>query len=227
MLSAVRIAIMADQTKALGSGGFQNVSNVSRETLDKLIIYGGLLEKWQKAINLVGKSTLKDLWRRHMLDSYQLLDLASKKSGSWIDLGSGAGFPALVVAICSEFDVHAIESDQRKCLFMSNVSRETSANLTLHRGRIEEISPFSADVISARALAPLDKLLDLAAPFAHKETEFLFLKGQDVDEELTKASKCWIMDVEKRCSLTSEDGHILKITGLRRRSSSREAENHE
>ena len=142
-------------------------------------------------------------------------------------MGSGAGFPALVIAICSDFDVHAIESDQRKCLFMNNVSRETSANLMLHRGRIEEITPFSADVISARALAPLDKLLDLAAPFAREETEFLFLKGQDVDEELTKASKCWIMDVEKRCSLTSEDGCILKITGLRRRPSSGEAENHE
>ncbi|MDF2368744.1 16S rRNA (guanine(527)-N(7))-methyltransferase RsmG [Sneathiella sp.] len=218
---------MADQPTPLGPGGFFEVSNVSRETLDRLSIYAALLQKWQKAINLVGKSTLKDLWRRHMLDSFQLLSRTNRENGSWVDLGSGAGFPALVVAICSDFDVHAVESDQRKCLFMSNVSRETSANLTLHRGRIEEIPPFSADVISARALAPLDKLLDLAAPFAKMDTEFFFLKGQDVDEELTKASKCWIMDVEKHRSLTSEDGYILKITGLRRRSSSGEAENHE
>jgi len=218
---------MADVPSPLGPEGFQAAANVSRETLDRLTVYAELLKKWQKAINLVGKSTLKDLWRRHMLDSFQLLSHVDRANGSWIDLGSGAGFPALVVAICSEFDVHALESDQRKCLFMSNVSRETSANLTLHRGRIEEITPFSADIISARALAPLDKLLDLAAPFAHDATEILFLKGQDVDEELTKASKCWIMDVEKRCSLTSEDGCILKITGLRRRSSSGEAENHE
>ena len=218
---------MADGSASLGPDGFQKASDVSRETLDRLTVYGDLLQKWQKAINLVGKSTLKDLWRRHMLDSFQLLSLTERKSGAWLDLGSGAGFPALVVAICSEFDVHAIESDQRKCLFMGTVSRETSAGLTLHRGRIEEITPFSADIISARALAPLDKLLDLAAPFAHENTEFLFLKGQDVDEELTKASKCWIMDVEKHGSLTSEDGCILRITGLRRRSSSGEAENHE
>lgn len=218
---------MADGSGVLGSDGFLKASNVSRETLERLKVYCDLLEKWQKAINLVGKSTLNDIWRRHMLDSYQLLSLSGKKNGIWLDLGSGAGFPALVVAICSEFDVHAVESDQRKCLFMGNVSRETSADLTLHRGRIEEISPFVADIISARALAPLDKLLDLAVPFATKNTEFLFLKGQDVDEELTKASKCWIMDVEKHGSLTSPDGCILRITGLRRRQSSGEAENHE
>ncbi|MZR29795.1 16S rRNA (guanine(527)-N(7))-methyltransferase RsmG [Sneathiella litorea] len=218
---------MAEQTTPLGPNGFLSATNVSRETLARLTLSADLLVKWQKAINLVGKSTLPDLWRRHMLDSYQLLSHTSRTKGKWIDLGSGAGFPPLVLAICSEFDVHALESDQRKCLFMTNVSRETSANLSVHRGRIEEIEPFAADVISARALAPLEKLLDLAAPFAHETTEFLFLKGQDVDEELTNASKCWIMDVEKGCSLTSEDGCILKITGLRRRSSSGEAENHE
>lgn len=216
---------MADVDPILGAAGFQAASNVSRETLARLQIYADLLTKWQKAINLVGKSTLPDLWRRHMLDSFQLLSLPSITGGRWLDLGSGAGFPALVVAICGNFDVHAIESDQRKCLFMGNVSRETSANLTVHRGRIEEISPFPADVISARALAPLDRLLELAAPFAHAGTEFLFLKGQDVDEELTKASKCWNMEVEKHRSVTSEDGSVLKITRLCRRSPPEEADN--
>ncbi len=218
---------MAEPPSPLGPDGFQKASNVSRETLDRLTVYAGLLEKWQKAINLVGKSTLSDIWRRHMLDSFQLLALTDRTRGSWIDLGSGAGFPALVVAICSEFDVQAVESDQRKCLFMSNVSRETSANLVVHKERIEEMAPVPADIISARALAPLDRLLDLAAPFVHDATEILFLKGQDVDEELTKASKCWIMEIERHRSLTSEDGSILKITKLRRRSPSREAEYHE
>ena len=192
--------------------------NVSRETLDRLLIYAELLQKWQKAINLIGKSTLPDLWRRHMLDSAQLLSHTTRSSGIWLDLGSGAGFPPLVIGICSNFEVHAVESDQRKCLFMQNVSRETSAGVTVHNRRIEEMEPFTADIISARALAPLEKLLTLAAPFVRKDTELFFLKGQDVDEELTIASKCWNMEVEKLRSLTSEDGCILKISKLHRRS---------
>ena len=209
---------MPESRTILGPERFQAETNVSRETLDRLKIYAELLEKWQKAINLVGKSTLPDLWRRHMLDSHQLLSHIKLKDGTWVDLGSGAGFPPLVIAICSAFEVHAVESDQRKCLFMQNVSRETSAGLTVHNSRIETLEPFAADVISARALAPLDKLLARAAPFVHDATEILLLKGQDVDEELTNASKCWNMEVEKLRSLTSEDGCILKISKLRRRS---------
>ncbi|USG61409.1 16S rRNA (guanine(527)-N(7))-methyltransferase RsmG [Sneathiella marina] len=209
---------MSDKPAPFTAEEFQDQTNVSRETLDHLRRYAALLEKWQKAINLVGKSTLPDLWRRHMLDSWQLLSGVSLSKGSWLDLGSGAGFPALVVAIATEFEVHAVESDQRKCLFMQNVSRETLAGLTVHRARIEEIPPFSVDVISARALAPLEKLLDYAAPFAHAKTEFLFLKGQDVDDELTNASKCWNMQVEKYRSLTSDDGCIVKLTKVSRHS---------
>ncbi|TNE40226.1 MAG: 16S rRNA (guanine(527)-N(7))-methyltransferase RsmG [Alphaproteobacteria bacterium] len=197
---------------------FQAATNVSRETLVRLEAYAALLVKWQKAINLVGKSTLPDLWRRHMLDSYQLLDVTTKKSGLWLDLGSGAGFPALVLAIAGTYEVHAVESDQRKCLFMQNVSRETSAGLEIHRERIEEMPPLSADIISARALAPLDKLFELAAPFATEDTEFLFLKGQDVDEELTNSSKYWKMEAEKLPSVTRDDGCILRISRLRRKS---------
>ncbi|WP_373088220.1 16S rRNA (guanine(527)-N(7))-methyltransferase RsmG [Sneathiella sp.] len=209
---------MPDRLPNLTADGFQAAANVSRETIERLEQYAALLIKWQKAINLVGKSTLPDLWRRHMLDSYQLLRHTEKTAGRWLDLGSGAGFPALVVAICSDFAVEAVESDQRKCLFMQNVSRETFSALTVHRGRIEEIAPVAADIISARALAPLDKLLDLAAPFAHPETEFLLLKGQDVDEELTNAAKCWNMKTEKLPSLTNKDGCILKVSQLSRRS---------
>lgn len=209
---------MPDNSSLFSADDFQEQTNVSRETLAHLKLYGALLEKWQKAINLVGKSTIPDLWRRHMLDSWQLLSCVSPTQGSWLDLGSGAGFPALVVAIASDFEVHAVESDQRKCLFMQNVSRETLANLSVHRARIEELSPFSCDIISARALAPLEKLLEYASPFAHAKTEFLFLKGQDVDEELTKASKCWNMQVEKYRSLTSDDGCIVKLTEVSRHS---------
>lgn len=209
---------MADPQSLFGPEEFLSEVNVSRETLDRLLIYAELLQKWQKAINLIGKSTLPDLWRRHMLDSAQLLSHTTRSSGIWLDLGSGAGFPPLVIGICSNFEVHAVESDQRKCLFMQNVSRETSAGVTVHNRRIEEMEPFAADIISARALAPLEKLLTLAAPFVRKDTELFFLKGQDVDEELTIASKCWNMEVEKLRSLTSEDGCILKISKLHRRS---------
>jgi len=203
-------------TTPFSAEDFQAATNVSRETLERLGHYGAMLEKWQKAINLVGKSTIPDLWRRHMLDSFQVLGQTEKTTGTWLDLGSGAGFPALVVAICSDFDVHAVESDQRKCLFMQNVSRETLAGLTAHNLRIEALPPMTADIISARALAPLDKLLDYAAPFSTPETEFLFLKGQDVDEELTNASKCWNMQIEAHSSVTSPDGHLLKLTKVSR-----------
>ncbi len=207
---------MPDTANPLTPAQFQAQTDVSRDTLEALGRYGALLEKWQKAINLVGKSTLPDLWRRHMLDSHQLLSKTQKTAGTWLDLGSGAGFPALVVAICSGFEVHAVESDQRKCLFMQNVSRETMVSITVHNCRIEALEPMTADIISARALAPLEKLLELASPFAHADTEFLFLKGQDVDEELTKASKCWNMEIEKHRSVTSEEGCLLKLTKVRR-----------
>ncbi len=195
---------------------FARVTNVSRETLEKLKIYAAMLQKWQKAINLVSKTTLPDLWNRHMLDSFQVLKPIKTKSGIWIDLGSGAGFPALVVAMASDFDVHVIESDQRKCLFMREVSRETSTPITVHNSRIEAVEPIKADVISARALASLKKLLDYAEPFSTEKTEFLFLKGQDVDAELTQAAKCWNMVPTKYKSISSNEGCILKIKDVRR-----------
>ena len=200
----------------MSKSDFLSVTDVSRETLEKLEIYGALLKKWQKAVNLVSKSTLPDLWNRHMLDSFQILKFAEAKTGTWIDLGSGAGFPAIVVAMMSDFDVHVVESDMKKCLFMREVSRETSTPITVHNSRIEAVEPFQADVISARALAPLDKLLGYAVPFANEKTEFLFLKGQDVDGELTNAAKCWSMEPTKHQSLSSSEGCILKIRNVSR-----------
>ncbi len=194
---------------------FQKLTSVSRETLDKLRIYFELLKKWQRAINLVSKSTLPHAWERHILDSYQILKHVPMDKGVWVDLGSGAGFPALVVAMASNFDVHVIESDQRKCQFMREVSRETSTNLTIHTKRIEAIEPFKADIISARALASLDKLIELAHPFATEKTSFLFLKGQDVDAELTNAAKCWRMDAVKHSSLSSSEGCVLQLENVR------------
>ncbi|WP_025897355.1 16S rRNA (guanine(527)-N(7))-methyltransferase RsmG [Sneathiella glossodoripedis] len=194
---------------------FQSLTGVSRETLDKLRIYVELLKKWQRAINLVSKSTLPHVWERHILDSFQILKYAPQDKGTWVDLGSGAGFPALVVAMASDYDVHVIESDLRKCQFMREVSRETSTKITVHTKRIEAIDPFNADIISARALASLEKLLELAHPFATEKTTFLFLKGQDVDAELTKAAKCWRMTPVKHTSLSSSEGCVLQLKDVR------------
>ncbi len=194
---------------------FQKLTGVSRETLEKLQIYVDLLNKWQKAINLVSKSTLPEVWERHILDSYQLLEHAPTDKKVWVDLGSGAGFPALVVAIASNFEVHVVESDRRKCQFMREVSRETSANVTIHTKRIEALEPFPADIISARALAALEKLLEMSHPFAHENTTYFYLKGQDVDAELTNAAKCWRMSALKHPSLSSSEGCILQLKDVR------------
>lgn len=195
---------------------FEKLTGVSRETLDKLDCYVSLLHKWQKAINLVSKSTLADTWNRHLLDSFQILNHVNERTGTWVDLGSGAGFPALVLAIASDFDIHVVESDQRKCLFMREVSRETSSPITVHNARIEDAEPFEADFISARALASLDKLLGYSEKFSTEKSRFVFLKGQDVDAELTNAAKYWRMSSEKHQSLSSGDGSILILKDVRR-----------
>lgn len=194
---------------------FQNQTGVSRETLDKFSRYVELLNKWQKAINLVSKTTLPDVWNRHILDSYQILGHAPIQNGVWVDMGSGAGFPALIVAMATDFDVHIIESDTRKCQFMREVSRETSSKVTIHSKRIENIEPFEADIISARALASLEKLLNFSAPFSTEKTTHLYLKGQDVDVELTNAAKCWRMDAIKHPSLSSSEGSVLELRNVR------------
>jgi len=190
---------------------FQKLTGASRETMEKFSCYAALLTKWQKAINLVSNSTIPLLWERHILDSYQILKYAPAGEGVWVDMGSGAGFPALIVAMATKYQVHVIESDQRKCQFMREVSRETSSPITVHNDRIEKIDAFSADVISARALSSLEKLLKYAAQFSSQKTLHLYLKGQDVDAELTRAAKCWRMDAVKHRSLSSSEGSVLEL----------------
>ncbi len=205
---------------------FCEVIPVSRETLDRLRRYGALLEKWQRKINLVGAGTLCDLWRRHMLDSAQLMApirALGKEKPVILDIGSGAGFPGMVLAILGAGEVHLVESDQRKCAFLREVARETETALTIHGSRAEYLDPSmisgSVDVITARALAPLARSLDYAEPFLGAETVCLFLKGRKVREELTKAEKKWTMQVENITSLSSPSGTVLRLDHLIRRSS--------
>ena len=193
---------------------FRRETAVSRETLDRLCVYAALLRKWQRRINLVGRSTLDDLWRRHMFDSAQLLPLLPEGARRLVDLGSGAGFPGMVLAILGVPEVHLIESDTRKAAFLRDVSRETSTEVDLHVARIEDMQPFVADVVTARALAPLAKLLILARPFVGEQTVMLFPKGQDVDMELTEATKHTIMRTEIVPSRTHDSGAILRLTRI-------------
>ena len=198
---------------------FQEQTGVSAETLRRLQIYADLLEKWQKKINLVGPATIPDLWSRHLLDSAQLYPLLPKVDCSVLDFGSGAGFPGLVLAIMGGPRVTLVESDGRKCAFMAEVMRATATGpaARLENCRIEDLAPTPVDVITSRALAPLDKLLGLAAPFIGESTICLFLKGKRVDEELTDTTKKWKMQVSKIQSQTDPSGTILKLENIVRR----------
>jgi 16S rRNA (guanine527-N7)-methyltransferase len=203
----------------LDAEAFRQEANVSRETLARLERYLELLGKWTQAINLVAKSTLEDPWRRHFLDSAQLYDLLPPKPTNrnrvLVDLGSGAGFPGLVLAIMGAGTTHLIESDRRKATFLREVARATDTEVTVHDRRIEAVPPFAADVVVARACAPLDRLLGYAAPFLRPgeaaATRCLFLKGRRVDEELTEAIKAWTLSVKHFPSRADPAGTVLSI----------------
>ena len=191
---------------------------VSRETAERLSIYEAVLRTWQTKINLVANSTIKDVWARHFADSLQILRFRSDAK-SCVDMGSGAGFPGLVIAIhlCSEPEalVHLIESDGKKCAFLREVIRETGARAIVHNKRIESIvGDLSADLVVARALAPISKLLDLANPLLMKGAMGIFLKGQEVAAELTAVRASSNLNIQIRPSLTDTSGHIVLVNRL-------------
>jgi 16S rRNA (guanine527-N7)-methyltransferase len=265
--------------------------NVSRETLQRLETYAGLLVKWQAKINLVGPATLPDLWRRHFLDSAQLLPLlggpifphddslpplnaplsplrgkvgkegdaapseSDQASGEGralrrgpplstsaklaplakppypspargagekvlVDLGSGAGFPGLVLAIMTDWTVHLLDSDQRKCAFLRQVALDCGVldRVTIRAKRIEQVTGIAADVVTARACAPLGELFALAEPFIGEKGTGLFLKGAQAEEELTQAQRHWTMRLDRRESISDPAGKILIVSHLKRKS---------
>ena len=185
-----------------------------------LVIYEGLLRKWQKTINLVAPGTLPDLWTRHFEDSAQLFDLAPRDALNWVDLGSGGGFPGLVIGILmkqrSGGHVHLVESDSRKAAFLRTVSRETGSAVTVHAERLEKalLNLSVPSVISARALAPMAQLLEWTAPLIEKGAIGLFLKGQDVDRELTEISKYSSLQISKVPSRTDSRASIIRVERL-------------
>ena len=195
---------------------FAAKTNVSRETLRKFRSYADLLVNWQASINLVSENTLKDLWRRHIWDSVQLARFIPKSPCVITDLGSGAGFPCLLLSILLDTEVNLVDSSGKKIAFLREAARVTDANVVLHQGRIENLLLPKSDLVSARALAPLDKLLDLAAPVLSPSGRCLFLKGARAEEELTDARKEWKMTVERFPSATNANGVILSIRDIAR-----------
>jgi 16S rRNA (guanine527-N7)-methyltransferase len=182
--------------------------------LSRLEGFADLLRKWQRSINLVAAGTLPELWRRHMLDSAALFPLIPPGTRVLVDFGSGAGFPGLVLAILGVPEVHLIDSDARKCAFLTEAARLFAPTAKVHRGRIEAIPPIPADVVTARALAELDQLLGLAERFLKPDGICLFLKGARAEDELTQARQRWRMAAEAFPNPADSSGKILRIKDL-------------
>ncbi len=191
--------------------------------MERLRIYVDCLARWGARINLVSAASMADPWRRHMLDSAQLVDHLPLRSTELVDLGSGAGFPGLVLAIVSGRRVHLIESDSRKSAFLGECARLTEAPATIHTCRIEAMTALPVDVITARALAPLPRLLGYASPFleisADRSPICLFLKGASWQEELTAAQKEWNMATDSLASISEAAGRVLVLDRISRKES--------
>jgi 16S rRNA (guanine527-N7)-methyltransferase len=189
---------------------------VSRETIPKLRRYEAMLREWNPRINLVAKSTIDEVWSRHFADSVQLLPLLPLPTQSLTDLGSGGGFPGMVLSILGVQNVQLVESDARKCVFLREVGRVTGATAQIHLARAESLDLPPASVVTSRALASLELLLPLATRFLAPEGICLFPKGQAVEEELTRAGESWNMSVERFPSVTDPSGIILRIGEIAR-----------
>lgn len=200
----------------------EEFSDVSRETSERLASYAVLLRKWNPAINLVSRATLDELETRHFADSAQLFDLAPAEARHWVDLGSGGGFPGLVIAIIAEelapnLRVTLIESDQRKATFLRTVARELGLKrVEVIDARIEAADPQEADVLSARALAPLDRLLGFAERHLSPGGVALFPKGARYADEVNRALASWRFEVQNHPSKTDPQAVVLKLGGIAR-----------
>ena len=207
---------MPGAPEPLTPAAFAEHCAVSRETLDRLERYAALLRRWQRAINLVGRGTLDDPWRRHFWDSAQLLPLLPPGAARLVDLGSGAGFPGMVLAIMGVEGITLVESDQRKCAFLQEVGRETGAAVAIEAGRLEDLRDRlpPPDVFMARAVAALPLLLETIKLYMTPNTVCLFHKGRRVEEELTEARRAWSFASEKIHSQTDPSGVILRLEGI-------------
>lgn len=203
--------------EGFGPDDFAACAHISRETLAHLKLYAGMLAEWNNRQNLVSRASLNEMWLRHFWDSAQLAEFVPARAKSLVDLGSGAGFPGLVLAELLRdraIDVVLYESTQKKRNFLETVARRLNLTVAVRAERIETATPEIFDVIVARALAPLDKLLAYAQRFWGPNTTGLFLKGQNMVPELTEAHKYWKMMLQKYPSRTSDTGVVLEIRKL-------------
>ena len=194
---------------------------VSRETYAKLCIFHETLIKWQNSINLISKDSIKNIWERHFLDSAQLYRFVKDVKGNIFDFGSGAGFPGMILAIMGQKKVHLVESDFKKCAFLTEIAMLTDVQVTIHNCRIEKLAYLSVDLITSRALAPLNKLVDYVEIFIKKSPKktgkipkLLFLKGKSYKSELLQLNKTKKIDFQEFPSLTDKDGKILYINNM-------------
>lgn len=190
---------------------------VSHETVDRLETYHALLLKWQAKINLISDDTIGDCWNRHFLDSAQLIKHLPENARELTDIGSGAGFPGMVLAIISNKKTHLVESDGRKVSFLREVARLTKANVVIHNDRIENVIIDKCDVIMARALSNLNQLLSLTEKFVSHGTICLFHKGKNYSKEISDAKIEWSFDSDILPSVTDEHGVIVKLSHIQRR----------
>lgn len=217
--------LAADRKRALTL--LNDSREIAPEILERLDRFAALLLQWQATTNLVAPSTLPELWTRHIADSLQLLPLAPDAKHI-VDLGSGGGFPGLVIA-CALADtpgatVHLVESNQKKAAFLREAARLTGAPAKVHPTRIEDfVDGFAepVEIVTARALATLDKVIESAYPLLKRGARGLFLKGQDIEAELTTASKYWTIDAELILSATDSGGRIVRVRSVERLSTPR------
>jgi len=195
--------------------------NVSRETFERLEIYAAALTKWQKAINLVSAKTMPELWTRHFFDSAQIFGHCRAESGLWLDIGTGGGFPGLICAALAadekpDIRFTFVESDLRKCSFLRSAAAEMGLKVGILTRRIEDAPPQNAQIISARALAPLTVLCGYADRHLAQDGTALFLKGATHGQEINQALETWTMKMEIIPSQTADGAVILKIGDIRR-----------
>lgn len=196
---------------------FIRLTGVSRETAAQLAAYAELLDRWQRGINLVSTASLADRWRRHFLDAAQLASLISGPPRRIVDIGSGAGFPGLVLAIMGLGPVDLIESDGRKCAFLSEAVRITEASARVVHARAEKVRlGRPAEIVTARGFGPVARILAAAAPLADENTIYLLPRGRNASERLTGSSKDTNMRVERFASITEPGGVILRLTEVSR-----------
>jgi 16S rRNA (guanine527-N7)-methyltransferase len=190
------------------------IPNVSRETIEKFKVYAALLIKWQNSINLVSKSTLKDIWNRHFLDSLQLLPYID--GDSVLDIGSGGGFPGMVLAIAGNLPVTCVDADKKKMLFLEEVARITDTNVTLITDRIENLKNISYGTICARGFSNMRELVAITERLTTLGRG-VFLKGRTWRQELKHALHFFDFCHEEYCSSLNEDGRIIVVRSIKRR----------